>query len=247
MQEQGFELRTDKRSFWEWHKDILDVDECLVIINKQSTLQLLFGTPIGNCHYIMGSKLLNTINNPRTKSEDWRYFRYEGDLKELFNNVLMDMRDIIINNWEKVLEEQAIKYKEDVPNKKHFDIYMENYERLASDALEKYDMEGNSVLEVFDVVITQIQSLQGKSLEESENTLLELAAMLEKVILDTHGGERYVNENARTIVLLKVGKSKMSFDVLVRIFFMWENTMNLEEHRKEFLYWYKSVEPLKFK
>lgn len=247
MQEQGFEIKTDKRTCWEWHKKILDVDECVIIFDKQSTLELLFGNGMGSKPYIKGSKLLNTISNPRTSSEQWRYFKYEGDLNELYYNVLHDMRDIIINNWENVLKELAIKFKEDVPNQKHFHTYVENYEILAKDALKKYEVEGLSVLQIFDEIMAQIKKLHGKGLEDSENTLLELAALLEKVIMDTYGGERFINLEARVIVLSEIGRTRKCLNIPKLIFLIWQYPMNYERYRNDFLHWYNREEAMKLK
>ncbi|MBQ9142342.1 MAG: hypothetical protein IJX63_11225 [Lachnospiraceae bacterium] len=69
MQEQGFELRTDKKTFWEWSKKVLDVVENVVICDKHNYLQLLFGNDIGSCAYVMGNELLHTIDRLRTQCE----------------------------------------------------------------------------------------------------------------------------------------------------------------------------------
>ncbi|MBQ9142343.1 MAG: hypothetical protein IJX63_11230 [Lachnospiraceae bacterium] len=78
-------------------------------------------------------------------------------MKELYTNILYDMHDIIVKNWKAILEEQAAEYKKEVPNHKHFEIYVENYEQLAQEALKRYEVEGQGVLTVYDVVMAQIQ------------------------------------------------------------------------------------------
>lgn len=119
---------------------------------------------------------------------------------------------------------------------------MENYEQLAQEALKKYEVDGQGVLKVYDVVMSQIQKLQGKELEKVENDLLELAAMWEKTIWDTYGGERFVNQDIGVVGLSEIGKTRKVLNILKLVFLVWKNPPYFEDYKKDFLSWYRREE-----
>ncbi len=240
MQEQGFELRTDKRSFWEWSKDILEINETVTIKDESQLIQLYFGNGVGKQGYVFGDKLLHTIDNQRTTAKQWNYWKYEGDLKELYTDILWDIRDIIAVNWESILQELAIEEKKRVPNQRHFVMYRDNFEAFASECLRKYHVEGESVGTVFETVMTQISTLFGKELEETEDILVGLAAMLEKTVVEQFGGKRKISESA--IVVTDIGKTRQIYNFLLWVFHTWENPLYFEDNKEDFLSWYRREE-----
>lgn len=245
MTTQGFELKTDKKTHWSWSKKIQDIEEMITICDKGNSLQLLFGNGRGNCSYVHGDKLLCTIEAPRTKGEHWDYYRYEGNLEELYINILKDMNDIIQKNWKEVLEKQAELFKKHVPNSKHLAQYKESYECLAQEFKIIYEMQNKSVGEVFETVVQQTSLLLGKELAEVEHIILGLSAMLENTIMEQYGGIRKINKDTNVIILTRVGKTDRVLNILQNVFNWWMKPEYFEYSTDIFRQWINREETLR--
>ena len=73
MSEKGFELETDRRTYWCWKKMVSDVQEEVVLSDMQQLIQLTIGRVIHGVHFVLGDDLLDTLEHPRTGRDDWEY------------------------------------------------------------------------------------------------------------------------------------------------------------------------------
>lgn len=238
MHEQGFVLKTDKKTYWEWYYNLYGDAGKVTIYDEDGYIQLYFGNGVGNMGYIRDKELMYTINNPRTKIEEWNYYNFKGDLKELYVNILEDMLDIIKVSWRDVLERLSKEYNKHVPNRKHFVMYRDNYDQLALEYLQKYDLEDKTADITFRTVINQIRLLSEKELEEVESILVGLAAMLEESVIKQFGGNKEIYEQNNAVIVTEIGRYKQIYNFLLMTFHIWKNPMYVEEYERDFLEWY---------
>lgn len=236
LEQEGFILNTDKRSSWLWLKIIDEVRSEITITDMDGRLDLVFSSG-GGTYSVVAGRFLRTLEEPRTKLSQWEYWKEQGDRKQLYINILHDMYDIIIKHYKRVLSELAEKYKKMIPNDRHRLIFKDKYEELAESYKIKYNTKNKDILEIVDIVMFQISLLFGASLEEAENTLLGLAAMLESSMQERYGGYREASDLG-VILLVDVGRKKKCFNILLMVFNMWEDMNYFNNCRKEFREWY---------
>lgn len=241
MSEKGFELETDKRGYWRWKKIVLGEKEEVTLMDIQQIVRLTIGKAKRGVMFLSGDQLLHTLDNPRTKSEDWFYYKSEGSQKqEIYENILKDIRDILVKNCDRILEEHAEKIKNAVPNKRHFEKLRDNYEKIAEEYSQKYVTDNKDILEILDVIMYQISRMFEEPLQDVENDLLGFAAIMYYEVQKQYGGKLEVDEELENIMLVDVGKNKTSYSFLLDIFGMWKNREWFNQYRENFVWWYNS-------
>ena len=212
MTEKGFELETDRRTYWRWKKMVSDVQEEVLIFDMQQLIQLTIGKSMNGVHFVLGDELLDTLDHPRTESDDWDYRGCEKERKkELYENILYDMRDILEKNCDRILVEHAEAVKKALPNRKHFEKLRDHYDKMAEEYSQKYATQDKDMLEIFEIMMHEISGMSEKRIEEVEDELLGFAALMYSETLKRYGGIKTVYEEYENIMLTKVGKTKMMY------------------------------------
>ena len=231
MDDKGFQLKRSTKGIWEWEKEVSGIPENVMITDVSGRVSLTIGKSRGNVEAGRAESLIETIENPRTTMWDWTYEGAHTTFKskeELYENILLDYRDIIVKNCDEVLLKNAEELKRVVPNQKHFQYMCENCVQLAKEYKEKLGCAGDNVRDIFEIVYERILLLSGKPLEAVENELVAYAALLEEEILKQYGGVRKINYEAQSIMIRDVGKRRKSHNILLMIFFLWENTKRID-------------------
>ncbi len=239
MELQGFQLETDQRTFWRWHKLISGIEEEVCLMNIQRVVRLTLGRACHGVACVLGEDLLCALDNPRTTSEDWfDYGRMQKSREAKYKEILYDIRDILEANTSKLLQEHAEKVKRAIPNKGHFETLRDSYEELAEEYSERYVKEDMSILDIMEVIMHHISQMFDKELGEVENDLLGYAAILYSQVEKRYGGDIRVDENQESIMLVKTGKQRRSFNYCVDMFAVWKNPEWFKQYYNNFVWWY---------
>ncbi len=236
MDDKGFQLKRSTKGIWEWEKEVSGIPENVMITDVSGRVSLTIGKSRGNVEAGRAESLIETIENPRTTMWDWTYEGAHTTFKskeELYENILLDYRDIIVKNCDEVLLKNAEKLKRVVPNQKHFQYMCENHTQLAKICREEMAIKGESVQQILGLVMEKIKELSRKPLEEVEFELVSYAAFLEDIVLEHYGGIRKVNYEQESIMISGVGKYKKSCNLLVDVFWMWEDNNRMDTLRRE--------------
>lgn len=229
MIEKGLSLRSNSDGIWVWEKDMDGIMEEVNLWDMDGSLSMHIGLVKHGGKPALGNKLWETLENPRTDWAEWAYCIHMQKDK-LYENILLDMRDILIMHCDAELERNAEEIRKAIPNRKHFEKLRDHYEQLALEYRGKLGTRGMDILEICEAIAEQVKTRWNKPLEEVEDDLVGYAALLESEILRQYGGIREVNEETDAIVISKVGfgRSTDSFNVLKRIFWIWEGKDKLE-------------------
>lgn len=242
MEEKDFLMTESRNGCWVWKKEVEGVMEEVSILDFDGRMDLHIGLSRGEVNSEPGVSLLSTLEHPRTTAEHCDYILYEKTQKDIYENLLLDFRDVILKNCDTILVENAKKVKQIIPSRKHFEYMCNNREQLVKEYGEKLGIDGHqNILEVYDKIIEQVRKLLGKPLAVVENDLTGYAALLEEEILRQYGGERKVNNEMGTVTIRRVGfnEPKTSFNILVNIFSMWkQDGKGIQGKKKEMEYFY---------
>lgn len=229
MIEKGLSLRSNSDGIWVWEKDMHGIMEEVNLWDMDRSLSMHIGLGKLGGEPALGNKLWKTLENPRTDWTEWAYCIHTQKEK-LYENILLDMRDILIMHCDAELERNAEEIRKAIPNRKHFEKLRDHYEQLALEYRGKLGTRGMDILEICEAIAEQVKMRWNKPLEEVEDDLVGYAALLESEILRQYGGIREVNEEMDAIVISKVGFGRFtdSFNVLTEIFWIWEGKDKLE-------------------
>lgn len=228
MEEKGFLMTENRYGSWVWEKEVEGVMEKVSILDSGPSMNLYIGLSRGGVNWVTseeGVSLLSTLESPRTTARQRFYRLYEKTQKDIYENLLLDFRDIILKNCDAILVENARKVKQIIPGRKHFEYICSNREQLVKEYGQRLGIDGTqSILEVYDKIVEQVRELMGRPLEMVEDDLMGYAVLLEEEILRQYGGERKVNNEMNTVTIHQVGSgvSKKSFNTLTDMFWMWK-------------------------
>ncbi len=248
MEEKNFLMTENRYGSWIWKKEVEGVMEQVLILDLDGSIDLYIGISKGSADWESsvfserGTSLLSTLEHPRTTADHHYYILYEKTQKDIYENLLLDFRDILLKNCDTILVENARKVKKIIPNRKHFEYMCSNREQLVKEYGRKLGIDGHrNILEVYDKIIEQVKELMGKPLAAVENDLIGYAVLLEEEILRQYGGERKVNDEMGTVVISRVGfnEPKSSFNTLSEMFWMWKhNGESIQGQKKNMEYFY---------
>lgn len=235
MIEKNLSLRSNSDGIWVWEKDMDGIMEEVNLWDMEGSLSMNIGLLKVMGKSISVQDLLETLEHPRTDRWEWDYWTCRVEQEKLYENILLDMRDILIMHCDAVLEKNAEEVRKAIPNRKHFEKLRDHYEQLALEYRGKLGTEGMDIVEICDAIAEQVKMRWNKSLEEVEDDLVGYAALLESEILRQYGGIRQVNEEKDAIVISKVGfgRSTDSINVLGRIFWIWKGKEKIEIWRNQ--------------
>ncbi|MBQ7954603.1 MAG: hypothetical protein IJ282_02525 [Lachnospiraceae bacterium] len=237
MEEKGFHFKRHVTGLWEWEKQIEDIREEVSIVDFRGAISLIIGKSMKGVCYVEGESLLSTLDNPRTKQSDWKY--WETIDAELYKNILLDFKDILILNCDEVLKQHVKEIRSAIPNKKHFERYVEHFDELAEEGRNKLEISNQNVLEIWRIIMDNVRLLIGHPVEEVEDLLLGYAAFMEKEMLRQYGGRREINYDKENCRLCEVGKTRSAFNFLAEMFWAWESEALWETGINNFYYWYE--------
>lgn len=234
MIEKGLSLRSNSDGIWVWEKDMDGIMEEVNLRDMDGRLSMDIGLSKLEAEPALGNNLLETLEHPRTDRWEWNYWTCRVQQEKLYENILLDMRDILIMHCDAVLEKNAEEIRKTVPNRKHFERLRDHYEELAPEYHEKLEIEGLNIAEICRVIAEQIKMRQGRPLEQVENDLVGYAALLESEVLRQHGGIREVYEEKDAIVIGKLGFGRWrdSMNALGEIFRVWKGLEKPEQWLK---------------
>lgn len=241
MEEKGFLMTENRYGTWIWKKEVEGVMEEVSILDFGGSMNLYIGISKGGVNWVTseeGGSLLSTLESPRTTADQHHYILYEKTQKDIYENLLLDFRDIILKNCDTILVENARKVKQIIPGRKHFEYICSNREQLVKEYSQRLGIDGTqNILEVYDKIVEQVRKLMGKPLAEVENDLVGYAALLEEEILRQYGGERKVNDELGTVSIRQVGSgiSKKSFNLLTDMFCMWKYDVSDKQWEREYI------------
>lgn len=228
MEEKDFVLTENRNGTWIWKKEVEGVMEAVSILDFDGRMDLHIGVSRGGVNWVNsvnGESLLYTLESPRTTADQCNYRLHEKTQKDLYENLLLDFRDILLKNCDTVLVENARKLKQIIPNKKHYEYMCNNREQLVKEYSQRLGIDGTqNILEVYDKIIEQVRELMGKPLAVVENDLVGYAALLEEEILRQYGGVRKENDELGTVIITQVGfkEPKRTFNTMTDMFWMWK-------------------------
>lgn len=229
MENMGLALTSHNCGVWTWEKEINGVMEKVELFDVYGRVDLRIGMSRNNVWPGLGRKLLLKMEHPRTNSRGWAHYALapeEG--KTLYEDILLDIRDILERFCEPVLRQNADEIKQAVPNRKHYEYMCENREKLAGEYREKLGINGQGILETYGLVAERIRLLCGRSLEEAEKDLMGYAALLEEEILRQYGGVRKKDDRYASVFITEVGRHRKCFNMMADIFFAYKNTRAIE-------------------
>ena len=229
MTEKGLSLRTNSDGIWVWEKDMDGIMEEVCLWDMEGSLSMQIGLMKLGVWPGLGNDLLETLEHPRTNWTEWTYW-IRAQKEKLYENILLDMKDILIMHCDAVLEKNAEELRKAIPNRKHFEKFRDHYDQLVLEYHERLGTRGMDILGVCESIAEQVKMRWGKPLEEVEDDLVGYAALLESELLQQYGGIRKVDEKMDAIVISEVGfgRSRDSFNVLRDIFWIWEGKEKLE-------------------
>lgn len=236
MEEQGLKMVYCKKGEWKWEKEILGSMECVEISDYDGYLDLVIGNRKGKKQG-MGRNLLSTIKEPRTTKWDWAYKDKsdKSNREELYRNIILDFRDILIVNCEKILNENAITVKNRVPNSKHFEMLCNTSTEISKKSYEELAADRKDDLEIAYSLMAKVASMHGQPIEEVEEELVLYASVIEYIIMKLDNIRKKINYDYENIVLSKYDKNGYvchSMNVLLEIFGAWERPELLEGRQR---------------
>ncbi len=236
MEGKGLSLRSYDKGVWIWEKEIDGVMEEVKLADEHGNMSLRIGLSKTDVRSASGTKLLLQMEHPRTSTLGWwHYSLYPEEGKALYEDLLLDIRDILERFCDPILEKNAAEVKKAVPKRRHFEYMRDNREKLVEEYREKLGISGQGILEIYELMVPGLQQMREQPLEAVENELVGYAALLEEEILSQYGGLREVHEDFGTITITNVGHtvSKRTFNMLVRIFLAWKKERKIELLGKE--------------
>lgn len=236
MENMGLALRNYDYGVWIWEKEIDGVMEEVELSDVYGRVALRIGMSSTDVAHESGTKLLLKMEHPRTDFLDWGHYTLipeEG--KALYEDILLDIRDILERFCESILKENAEEMKKVVPTRKHYEYMCGNSDKLAEEYRKKLGIDGQGILEIYEIMAERIRQLCHQPLEEAEMDLMGFTALLEEEIIKQYGGIREINEKFESITISKVGRGvfKRTFNIMVRIFGAWKYERKIETLREE--------------
>ena len=230
MKKMGLVLRSYDCGTWIWEKEMDGVLEEVELLDMNGRVFLRIGRDRNDVWPEWGTKLLKKMEAPRTDSCGWGHYSLsptEG--KALYEDILLDIRDILERFCDSILKENADGMKKTVPNRKHYEYMCENRERLIEEYREKLGVDGQGIMEIYVLMEDRLRQLCRKPLEEVENELMGYTALLEEEILRQYGGIRKISDKYGTIIISKVGRGvyKRSFNMMVDMFWAYKSEKNI--------------------
>lgn len=246
MEEKDFLLTENIKGCWTWKKEVEGVMEEVAIWDFDGRMDMHIGVSVGELNSVSGGSLLSTLESPRTTEDHCDYILYEKTQKDIYENLLLDFRDILLKDCDTILVENARQLKQIVPNKKHYEYICSNREQLVKEYSQRLGIDGTqNILEVYDKIIEQVRELIGKPLAEVENDLVGYAALLEEEILHQYGGVRKENNELGSVIITQVGfeEPKSTFNTMSDMFWAWKHDgANLQHDREELeRFYYKNL------
>ncbi len=237
MEEKGLTLKSCDKGVWIWEKEIDGVMEEVELDDENSPMSLRIGLSKTDVEPEFGSKLLLQMEHPRTSYGGWwHYSLYPEEGKALYEDLLLDIRDILERFCDPILEKNAAEVKKAVPKRRHFEYMRDNREKLVEEYREKLGISGQGILEIYELMVPGLQQMREQPLEAVENELVGYAALLEEEILRQYGGLRKINDERGTIVIENVGGTvfKRTFNILVDVFWAWKKEGNIESLKRQY-------------
>lgn len=224
MDKKGLSLRNYHCGVWTWEKEVDGIME-EVELSDNGRVYLRIGMEKNDVWPGVGTRLLLKMEHPRTDFVGWgNYSLYPEKGKALYEDILLDIRDILEKYCDSILKENAEGVKKAVPTRKHFEYMRENREHLVEEYREKLGINGQGIVEIYELMAGRIRLLCGQPLEEVEKDLMGYSALLEDEILRQYGGIREMHDEFGTFTITNVGQGvfKRTFNMMVRIFGAWK-------------------------
>lgn len=234
MAEKGLSLRSSDDGSWTWEKDVGGIMEEIGIWDSGSRLSMTLGLGKLGARRKMGHELLCTLEHPRTEWMEWSYFKY-SERERLYEDILLDMRDILLANCDTILERNAEEVRNAIPNRKHFEKLRDHCGQLAERYREELGTGGKDLAGICEAIGEQVRMRQGKPPEEVEDDLVGYAALLETELLRQYGGIREIHEELDSITISGTGykRARNSFNLLGDIFWAWKTDGAVDSWKEE--------------
>ena len=159
MEEKGFELISDKRGNWTWVKEIQGLAEEVSVSDMDGGLFLDMGLSGFGVMLCQERNLWDTLEHPRTEMMDM-YYRLSPDPESAFRNRLLDCRDILVKNVDRVLEENARSIKKPMEDqRRRFSLFRDKYAEYVEKNSIEYQNEKLTIYEVIEKVLQKIAFL----------------------------------------------------------------------------------------
>lgn len=165
MIEKGLSLRSNSDGIWVWEKDMDGIMEEVNLWDMDGSLSMHIGLLKIIGEAVSVQDLLETLEHPRTDRWEWDYWTCREQQEKLYENILLDMRDILIMHCDAVLEKNAEEVRKALPNRKHFEQLRDRNEELAPEYREKLGTRGKNIVEICEAIAEQIKMWGGQAPE----------------------------------------------------------------------------------
>lgn len=214
-------------------KKVKGIDESVMIFDSEGRLSLDIGISKMEASAARGENLLSTLEHPRTNEWDWTYVLHQKKRENIYEEILLDFRDILIKNCDEVIEKNVEQLKLVVPNEKHFELMCNNRENLLEEYRAKLGITGQNIFEVLEIILKQIEGLYGEPLEMVENDLVGYAVVWEEEVLRQYSGSRDLDYLRCACLIENIGKEKYIMNCLMDMFWIWKDPERAEYYKQK--------------